>query len=162
MNDNDKTTVSAVISSKYSQIKKVLNCEWVKTHTTPFDEDLFHDTLYKCINKMENKLQTEGEIFNYIFVAFKYNVIRESMYHRNSMKVDAEISYIGEYNQIFNMDYDLITNGIKEKFGIELYEAFSEWVSGKSITKITAETKIDNLYYKFKKIKEWVKSEYKL
>lgn len=160
MIDNQKTTISEVINKKYDHIQKVLKCEWFKSHIEPFDEDLFHDTLYKCIEKMKERECIESEFLNYIFIAFKYNVIRETMYHRNSMKIDTEITYIGDCTQNQSMDYELITNAIREKFGDILCEAFIDWVNGNKITNIESETNIKSIHYKFKKIKEWVKNEY--
>ena len=157
-----KTTINVVVSEKYDLIKQSLIREWYKHNTTSFDEDLFHDTLCKCIVKMGENEYLESEIFNYIFIAFKQNTMREGMYHRNSMKVDTEITYIGECEQSYDIDYFTIISDIREKFGVELFEAFSDWVDGESVSSIEKRRGLKGLAYQFKKISKWIKSKYQL
>ena len=59
------------IGKNYELIKKSLKKELRKNRNLEFDEDVFHDTLLKCIEKYdEPKFQNDEEFIAYIIVSF--------------------------------------------------------------------------------------------
>ena len=65
------------VNSQYKALHKMLKYEWRKMETSEFDEDIFHDTLLKCMDKFNNVDKfDENEFKAYITSAFKMNVIR--------------------------------------------------------------------------------------
>ena len=59
-----------------------------------FDEDIFHDTLLACMEKVTD----ESQFMNYLFISFKTNLSREKQYHRNSMRDEMPENYEYDVN----------------------------------------------------------------
>lgn len=151
------------INTNYEQLRKMLKYEWRKMETTEFDEDIFHDTLIKCMDKFNDKEFIENDFKAYIVTSFKMNVIRSKQYHDNSMRSDTDIETIDyeETNQ-FNCDFVLILKDVKETFGSDSYEKFLDWLEDKSIKEINEEYNCKNTRYLIDKVKEYIKSKYNI
>lgn len=160
--DDERISISDYISGNYNKLKRFLLHEWHKTHTTDFDEDLFHNTLLNSLKTLNGCSLTEKEMKNYIIAAFKSNTLRESMYYRNCMKSDVETDFsdLGETVEMDDLDYERIMISIQKTFGEELSTAFGLWVEGHTMREIEEKLKKTQLTYQIKKIREWVNETY--
>ena len=158
--DNDSVPIYVYIEKNYDNINRVLVYEWYKKNTSEFDEDLFHSTLMNSLKTLSGCNLTEKEMKNYIMAAFKANSIRETLYHRNSMKVDTEITYLGESIETDDLDYERIMLSVEKTFGIELCDAFRLWTEGYTIKELEEKLNKPQMTYQIKKIKEWVIENY--
>lgn len=150
------------INTNYNSIYKMLKYEWRKMETSEFDEDMFHETLMKCMDKFNDKDFNENEFKAYITSSFKMNVIRSKQYFNVSMRSDTDIETIDStiVNK-FNCDFNIIIEDVKEKFGVENCEKFLDWLEDKSIKKINEYYNCKNTRYLIDKIRSYVKEKYK-
>lgn len=153
MNDYE---YSNYISREYSVLKKsfILQC---KKSGLGFSEDIFHDTLMSCYGRPDVDI---SNIKNYLFCAFKQNLIRDKQYACNSMHVDTEDyivpddphdcteSYV-EYNDIMNL--------LEKKFGKDLINIYKEHLDGYSIRELEEAYNIKGLNYKLNQVKAYTK-----
>lgn len=158
--DSDSVPIYAYIENNYEKIKRLLVYEWHKKYTNDFDEDLFHSTLMNSLKTLSGCNLTEKEMKNYIVAAFKANSIRETLYHRNSTKVDTEVNYVGEMIETDDLDYDRIMHSVDMEFGEELGQAFRLWTEGYTIKDLEEKTGKSQLTYQIKKIREWILETY--
>ena len=127
-----------------------------------FDEDIFHDTLLKCMDKFNTDDFNEDEFMPYITTAFKMNVIRSHQYHDVAMRSDTEIENVNEViDDKHNIDYSIIIDDIKNKFGEDSCNKFLDWLDDKSIKEINETYECNNSRYLIDKIKEYIKFKYK-
>lgn len=78
------------INHNYDSFKKKM-IAYCSSKKMNFDEDVFHETLVKLIEKIEKNgmLQADDKGFeNYFFKAFKRNIKREKQYARNAKRDD--------------------------------------------------------------------------
>lgn len=150
------------VNSQYKALHKMLKYEWRKMETSEFDEDIFHDTLLKCMDKFNNVDKfDENEFKAYITSAFKMNVIRSKQYYDVSMKSDTDVETIDStITMSFNCDFNIIIEDVKEKFGKENCEKFLDWLEDKSIKEINEIYNCKNTRYIIDKIREYIKNEY--
>lgn len=154
--------IQEYINNQYENIKKMLKKEYRKIESSEFDEDIFHETLIKCIDIFKNKETFDDNEFKaYLTASFKTNVIRDKQYHVNSMKSDVNIENI-DNNAIYkdNIDFSLVIEDIKITFGYENYEKFMDWLENKSIQEINETYNCKNSRYIIDKIRNYIKNEY--
>lgn len=143
------------ISNNYDNIKKNLK-KGLTTYT--FDEDIYHDTLLKCM--LLNIDLTDKEMFNYIFIAFKTNLNREMNYHRNTMtdQMDDSIGETTKYDQDFvsSMDYKGLLSCLHRHFCNVDIECFEEWIHGYSIREIEEHQHLSGMTYRIGLIRKYI------
>lgn len=150
------------INSNYKSIKKMLKVEWRKMETSEFDEDIFHDTLIKCMDKFNDKDFIEDEFRAYIVSSFKMNVIRSKQYYNVSMKSNDDVETLDScISNKLNVDYNIIIRDVREMFGDENCEKFLDWLENKSIKEINETYNCNNSRYLIDKIRNYVKDKYK-
>lgn len=150
------------INSNYKSIKKMLKVEWRKMETSEFDEDIFHDTLIKCMDKFNDKDFIEDEFKAYIVSSFKMNVIRSKQYYNVSMKSNDDVETLDScISNKLDVDYNIIIRDIRETFGDENCEKFLDWLENKSIKEINETYNCNNSRYLIDKIRNYVKDKYK-
>lgn len=149
------------INTNYHNLYKMLKYEWRKMETSEFDEDIFHDTLIKCMDKFNDRKFDENEFKAYITSSFKMNVIRSKQYYDVSMKSDTDVETLDyTVTMQFNCDFNTIIKDIKEKFGNESCEKFLDWLEDKSIKEINEMYNCKNSRYLIDKIKDYIKNKY--
>lgn len=150
------------INNHYNEIKRTLKKEYRKLNTSDFDEDIFHETLIKCIEIFETKETfNENDFMPYIITAFKTNVIRSAQYFSNSMKSNTDVENINvETNNKIDIDFNLILNDVKNTFGYENYEKFMDWIENKSIKEINENYNCNNSRYIIDKIRNYINKTY--
>lgn len=139
------------IDKHYNDFKvKLMNCY----SNIPFNEDVFHNTLIKCININDDNLEIK-DIPKYIYEAFKLNSIRELLYHRNVKRdYTFDLDNIKKYYYDTKLDYKNIINIINKKFGDNLTNLFYKWrCEGFTIAELEKQFNVNDLYYKFRKIR---------
>ena len=154
------------IDKEYTLLKKTAKYEWRRKSNEEFNEDIFHDTLVKCITHLEDKTMTKEEIIAYFVGAFQINCLRENMYACNSKRSEEEIGDIeidGETTiSSLSMDYKIILKKIEIIFGKEYKEIFKMSMEGYSVKEITEETNYKTVRYKLDTMKNWIKKNYSL
>ena len=149
------------INSNYNVIYKMLKYEWRKMDSSDFDEDIFHETLIKCMDKFNEKSFDENEFKAYITSSFKMNVIRSKQYYNVSMKSDTDVETLDScITNKFNCDFNTIVEDIKDTFGDESCEKFLDWLEDKSIKEINETYNCKNSRYLIDKIRSYVKEKY--
>lgn len=135
--------------------------DWHQVSTEPFNEDIFHDTLLKCIEKFENKdMENDSEFVSYLRSAFKTNIMREKLYFRNLQSADVPLENIYKpTTPHYNIDMVLVLNKVEIEFGKLQCEQFQEWVEGASIKELNEKYNISNMRYVIDKIRKYVKKE---
>ena len=97
------------IANNYNKIKSNISKESIKKLNVELDEDIFHDTLLKCV-KTCNKLDlTIDQLSSYIFISYKTNYLRELEYARNKNRDDVDLSLIDDCKpDRLDIDYEKI------------------------------------------------------
>lgn len=148
------------IGANFRKLSNVFKKRMEKNNL-PFDEDLFSDTILKCNEKLKDKNLSDDEIMGYFWMAFKTNTIREFKYLRNNtINKIPDVSDDDNEDDYVTEKFNRVTKLIIDKFGEELYRLFMLHVNGLSYDKLMRETKIHNLKYQFRKIREYVRNNY--
>ena len=134
------------------RLKRLLKKEGLE-----FNEDVFHHTILKVFEILEEKNDlNENEIKGYFFKSLVTNIKRNELYACNNNIPIENVEDIG-YIINDNRDISKIFRDIKKKFGLLEYNVFKYYyLSSKSKSEIT-----QMLGYDVKpiisKIKEWIK-----
>lgn len=131
-----------------------------------FDEDIFHDTIIKVDEKLGKNKLPNIDYEKYMCKSFRTNLIREKLYHRNSMtdhtfdfsecKIPFTIDYVEH-----TVDFGSLIQILHKKFGMKLTLAYIDWLSGYSIKEVMIKHEIDSGYYYMKQITNYLRSYYK-
>ena len=93
-----------------------------------FDEDVFMDTIIRCMETFSTENASDSDVDNYFWIAFKQNSF--SNFSRNKFRNTVNFDEYGD--NVFDDDYnsdideivDLIKNEVNDKFGEEIYQAW--------------------------------------
>ncbi|MBR6516381.1 MAG: sigma-70 family RNA polymerase sigma factor [Bacilli bacterium] len=164
-----KTDVYLFISENYDLIKKTLKRELRNNRNLNFDEDIFHDTILRCMEKYSDvKFENEEEFIAYIIVSFKTNLKRDKLYAVNSKRYDGELEdYASEIkdnnNNKQNIDVNIILEEINNKFGEDVKNKTYDWlICQMTISEINKKYNCKNSRYIIDKIKEYIKQTYSI
>ena len=116
-------SVSVRFKSFEDKIKKMANANNIE-----FCEDVFMDTVVKCMDTFPTMEPKESDIDNYFWVAFKQNSISATTRNkfRNAIDIDdADDIEDVQYNEDIDTIADVINDAIKSEFGEELYRAWN-------------------------------------
>ena len=93
-----------------------------------FDEDVFMDTIIRCMETFSTENASDSDVDNYFWIAFKQNSF--SNFSRNKFRNTVNFDEYGddisddEYNSDIDEIVDLIKNEVKNKFDEEIYQAW--------------------------------------
>lgn len=148
-----------IISRYYDSLKDGIDAESKKSYGVPVDEDLLHDTFIKCVDSVKDKDIGLRGFLNYVFISYKRNYIRDREYARNKIvdKVDDFDENIASEPMKETIDYDNFMKMVEDRFGKEDCELFEKFVYGDKISDLERDYNKKGLYYKFKKIKDYLK-----
>ena len=143
-------------SSFKDKIKKLS-----KKHNIVFDEDIFMDTILKCIDTFPTQEAKDADVDNYFWVAFKQNSISATTRDkfRNMIDIDDADDIIDEiYNEDIDVIADVIKNEIICEYGDEIYNAWLLHICDGYTYKELSECGYGhlNLHNEFKKIKRYI------
>lgn len=167
------------------------NYEYIRQHIIAFcmdqhykwEEDIFHDTLMKCIDLVERnglKDSSDQGIMNYIFKAYKFNTMRERQYCRVTKRdnnvtdingayedylshsISAEDKVTGDLYTDFSAMYlaaaaeDAMMNGAltPEEFHLWRFKTFMPSLTYNALERMTKSKGVRN---KVKKVRQWLK-----
>ena len=167
------------------------NYEYIRQHIIAFcmdqhykwEEDIFHDTLLKCIDLVERnglKDSSDQGIMNYIFKAYKFNTMRERQYCRVTKRdnnvtdingayedylshsLNAEDKVTGDLYTDFSAMYlaaaaeDAMMNGAltPEEFHLWRFKTFMPSLTYNALEQMTKSKGVRN---KVKKVRQWLK-----
>lgn len=161
-----KVFFNEYVAQHYDALKMIATKEVNKKICSDYIEDIFHDTLIKCIKQLENKPMEQNEILAYFTRAIQVNIIRETKYAYNSLKTDGvEVEEwdenLNEMN-ISKIDYQNILKDIESNFSTEWKNIFQLWSEGFTIQEINEKIQINNSRYIVDKLKIWIKYNYYL
>lgn len=130
------------------------------------NEDIFHDTIIKCNDKLNDKLNdnpmTDSDMKSYLFKSLKTNGIREESYARNKNREDEDrIPIDAEYNAYNDFTLDEIYEFVKKEYGDDMLDAFKKRLSGYTISELEKETNKKGLNYMINKILKRIREVFK-
>jgi uncharacterized protein YjcR len=149
------------IEENYYSIKRKLKRIHNGYKEVLFDEDVFQDTILKVNESLKEK-QFPKEVYEkYFCQSFKRNLLREKLYHFNSMtdKVyDFENVDVSEEKFIESeIDFKLVVETLEKKFGSELTEIYIDWLKGYKVKELIEKYGVKSCYYHIKKMNEFIK-----
>ena len=148
------------VSEKFYEIKnrfktKILHLVFI------FDEDIFSDTLLKCNDTLSKRSLDRSKMIFYFWTAFKNNTLRDLKYSRNKLRSDFPEDIVDEIDfETITEDFEKISKMIILEFGEELFEYFVLHTNGMSYEKLYKLSNIDNLKYKFRRIRDYVRKNF--
>lgn len=152
------------IDKNYEVLKTLAQREWYKTKCTDFNEDTFHDTLIKCMDKFNNSSKF-SDFIPYFIKSFRINIIRESLYHINANRYDCmddDIKDVLYESHIENViDYNTLLSDVCEKFGRTQCEMFEDWLNGFNIRELNEMYGLTTARYIIEKIRRYVSENYR-
>ena len=144
------------INENYYQLKKDL-VKYCKYNGLKFDEDIFHNTIIGCMDKVDDV----DNFKNYLFISFKNNLNREKQYHRNLLRDELPDNYEASVNNTESLiEYNDIQRLLRNKFGEEMLELFNKHISGYSVRELEQLYNCKQLTYKLNKMKQYCKENY--
>lgn len=97
----------------------------------------------------------------YFWTAFKNNTLRDLKYSRNKLRSDFPEDIVDEIDfETITEDFEKISKMIILEFGEELFEYFVLHTNGMSYEKLYKLSNIDNLKYKFRRIRDYVRKNF--
>lgn len=146
-----------ILSEKYNKIKTDFSRSYKFSTGEELDEDIFHNTILKCSEVEKLETMSESAILDYLYRAFRQNMMREKQYHRNKMTdpitEDTEINVFQDENFSENYDYIKLTKYLNQTYGEKLVELLFMWkIDGYSIKELEKKFNIVNLNRKLNKI----------
>lgn len=153
--------INNYINTKYDEIKSILKREWFKRKTIQFDEDIFHDTLIKCVEKFSKGCFEESEFMPYIIRSFQNNIVRNEMYFVNAKRDKSDVTTIKQpIFDSYNIDIKLVLETITKTFS-ELYcNIFLDWLDGCTIKELNELYGRNNCRYVVDKIRKFILEKY--
>jgi hypothetical protein len=160
-NESDITFMN-YIEKNYESVKKKLKRIHNGYKEVLFDEDVFQDTILKVNDSLKEK-QFPIEVHEkYFCQSFKRNLLREKLYHFNSMtdKVyDFENVDVSEEKFIESeIDFNLVVKTLIAEFGNELTEIYIDWLKGYKIKELIDKYEVKSCYYHINKMTDFLKN----
>ena len=159
-NESDITFMN-YIGENYESIKRKLKRVHNGYKEVLFDEDVFQDTILKVNESLKDKQFTKEVYEKYFCQSFKRNLLREKLYHFNSMtdKVyDFENVDVPEEKFIESeIDFKLVVEVLTAEFGEKLTEVYLDWLKGYKIKELIEKYNVKSCYYHIEKMTEFIK-----
>ena len=150
------------IEENYDALKRKLKRVHNGYKEVLFDEDVFQDTILKVNESLKDR-QLSKEVFEkYFCESFKRNLLREKLYHFNSMtdKVyDFEgIDIVEEKFIESEIDFKLVVETLSEEYGEKLTEIYIDWLKGYKVKELIKKYGVKSCYYHINKMNEFIKN----
>ena len=149
------------IEENYYSIKKKLKRIHNGYKEVLFDEDVFQDTILKVNESLKEK-QFPKEVYEkYFCQSFKRNLLREKLYHFNSMTDKVyDFEDVDRSEEKFiesEIDFNLVVEVLKEEFGDKFTEIYVDWLKGYKVKELIEKYEVKSCYYHIKKMNEFIK-----
>ena len=150
------------IEENYESLKRKLKRVHNGYKEVLFDEDVFQDTILKVDESLKGK-QCSKEVYEkYFFQSFKRNLLREKLYHFNSM---TDKVYDFENVDIFNdefieseIDFKLVVETLKKEYGELLTDIYIDWLKGYKVKELIEKYNVKSCYYHINRMNEYIKN----
>ena len=161
-NERDITFMD-YIEENYESIKKKLKKIHNGYNDVLFDEDVFQDTILKVNESLKGKQCSKEVCEKYFCGSFKRNLLREKLYHFNSMtdKVYDFEDVVDLFNNEFissEIDFKLVIETLKEEYGEELTNIYIDWLKGYKIKELIEKYNVKSCYYHINKMNAFIKN----
>lgn len=153
------------IGDNYDKVKLNLNKLCNGFNNILFDEDIFHDTIIKVDENLGKKILKPTDYEKYMCKSFRTNLVRDKLYHRNSMTnhtfdfAEYEIPFTIDYVE-HTIDFGMVINILDKKFGQRLTRAYIDWLSGYTIKEVMDKHDLDSGYYHIKQMTNYIRGYY--
>ena len=149
------------IEENYESIKRKLKRVHNGYKEVLFDEDVFQDTILKVNESLKEKQFSKEVHEKYFCESFKRNLLREKLYHFNSMTDKVyDFENVEESEEKFiesEIDFKLVVETLKREFGDDLTEIYIDWLKGYKIKELIEKYEVKSCYYHIKKMNEFIK-----
>lgn len=150
------------IEENYESLKRKLKRVHNGYKEVLFDEDVFQDTILKVDESLKGK-QCSKEVYEkYFCQSFKRNLLREKLYHFNSM---TDKVYDFENVDIFNdefieseIDFKLVVETLKKEYGEVLTDIYIDWLKGYKVKELMEKYNVKSCYYHINRMNEYIKN----
>lgn len=150
------------IEENYESLKRKLKRVHNGYKEVLFDEDVFQDTILKVDESLKGK-QCSKEVYEkYFCQSFKRNLLREKLYHFNSM---TDKVYDFENVDIFNdefieseIDFKLVVETLKKEYGELLTDIYIDWLKGYKVKELIEKYNVKSCYYHINRMNEYIKN----
>jgi hypothetical protein len=150
------------IEENYESLKRKLKRVHNGYKEVLFDEDVFQDTILKVDESLKGK-QCSKEVYEkYFCQSFKRNLLREKLYHFNSM---TDKVYDFENVDIFNdefieseIDFKLVVETLKKEYGEVLTDIYIDWLKGYKVKELIEKYNVKSCYYHINRMNEYIKN----
>ena len=154
------------IKENYESLKRKLKRVHNGYKEILFDEDVFQDTILKVYESLKDK-QCDNEVYEkYFCESFKRNLLREQLYHFNSMTDKVyDFENFDEAEEKFiesEIDFNLIVETLRKEYGNELTEIYIDWLKGYKVKELIEKYNVKSCYYHINKMNDFVKNLYKV
>lgn len=160
-NERDITFMN-YIEENYESIKRKLKRVHNGYKEVLFDEDVFQDTILKVNESLKNKQLTKEVYEKYFCSSFKRNLLREKLYHFNSMTDKMyDFENVDKLDNKFiesEIDFELVVEVLKTEFGDKLTEVYIDWLKGYKIKELINKYEVKSCYYHINKMTEFIKN----
>lgn len=134
-----------------------------------YDEDILYDTMLKCHKLLtERGVKSIDAAKNYLWYAFKKNMLRERNYSRNKLRCDVETSELEiideEYDASIDELYNNIVNDILKEFGDKWCEMFRlHYENNTMYNKLSKDFNVEEneIHNTFKSIRKYIRKKYR-
>ena len=124
------------------------------------NEDIFHDTIIKCYDLLnENKIDINNgqNARAYLFASYRMNLYRNKLYANNKPKLnllDVDLEY--NNNTDYICDIHMLNDKLLSEFDDKTIEMFFNFMLGDTIPNLQRKYNVKNLKYQFKKIRNYI------
>ena len=150
------------IEENYESIKRKLKRIHNGYKEVLFDEDVFQDTILKVYESLKDRQCTTEVYEKYFCQSFKRNLLRENLYHFNSMtdKV-CDFENVDMFEDEFiesGIDFKLVVEKLKAEFGDKLTEIYIDWLKGYKVKELIEKYNVKSCYYHINNMDEFIKN----
>ena len=149
------------IEENYYSIKRKLKEIHNGYKEVLFDEDVFQDTILKVNESLKEKQFTKEVCEKYFCESFKRNLLREKLYHFNSMTDKVydfeEVDEPEDKFIEFGIDFKLVVERLKAEFGDSLTEIYIDWLKGYKVKELIEKYNVKSCYYHVNRMNDFVK-----
>lgn len=156
--ESKKQTFIQYMGDNYYPIKNKLQNICNGFNNILFDEDIFHDTILKIDSVLLKKCLPDNDYEKYMCKSFRTNLVRDKLYHRNSMTEHTfDFDGIEPYTLpyvVHTIDLKQVISILDKKFGSRYTRAYIDWLSGYNINELN----IESAYYHIKQMTNYIRS----
>ena len=153
------------VEPRFNSFKEKMQKMASKNHIE-FNDDVFMDTMIRCMNTFMNESPRNSDVDKYFWVSYKQNL--SNSITRNKFKNMTNVSELGDilddehYNEEIDTLAEITENAIREHFGDRVFEAWKLHVCDDLTYKEIASLGYDdlNLHNEFREIKRYMTGKY--